>query len=291
MGARDFGDELLTRLLGNAIQCLPGAVGAGVSLGDARRPRSVVVVGVAEEMDRVQWESGEGPAWEALRTGRTVILPRPDGGAGPLELDRWPAMAQRLDSRLAEKVLGLVVIPGEWGGELPVLFSVYLEQPPTPQVLGMIDGQEAMIAGALAVVEYCAGEEMRAEQMLQMSQYRRVIEQAKGMITAALGADGAAAFAVLSRASQHFNVRLRSLAVALVEHVGRGEAEHPDDPDLVVVPDEADRTVAAQVWLALTAGGPGAAAGLFVPAPPPLSLPAASPASSPAAPSVEPATG
>jgi hypothetical protein len=265
MGARDFGDQLLGRLLDYAMQSIPTALGIGVSLADARQPRLVASIGVAEPLDRAQWEAGEGPTWEALRTGKTVILPLPDDGPGPLRLERWAGMAERVDSALVEKVQGLVVTPGEWGGDLPMVLSAYLDQPPLPRVVGEVDGHEALIANALAVVEYCAGEEMRAEQMLQMSQYRRVIEQAKGLIMSALGVDGAAAFAVLSRASQHFNVRLRSLAVALVEHVGAGPAEHPDDVESVVIPGEADRRVAAQVWMALSASGSARPSGLFLP--------------------------
>jgi hypothetical protein len=102
------------------------------------------------------------------------------------------------------------------------------------------------------VVEYCAGEEQVAQQMLQMTQYRRVIEQAKGLVMGAIGGDSNAAFATLARASQHFNIRLRNLAVALVEHVGHGSAEHPDDPELVVQPTKAERETAARVWAALT---------------------------------------
>jgi hypothetical protein len=265
MGARDFGDQLLGRLLEYGMQSIPTALGLGLSLADVQRPRLVAAIGVAEALDRAQWEAGEGPTWEALRTGKTVVLPRPEDGPGPLRLDHWAGLAERVDRAPLEKVQGLVVTPGEWGGDLPMVFSAYLDQPPLPRVLGEIDGHEALISGALAVVEYCAGEEMRAEQMLQMSQYRRVIEQAKGLIMSALEVDAVAAFAVLSRASQHFNVRLRSLAVALVEHVGGGPAEHPEDADSVVIPGDADRRVAAQVWLALSSSGPVRASGLFLP--------------------------
>jgi len=90
--------------------------------------------------------------------------------------------------------------------------------------------------------------------MLQMTQYRRVIEQAKGLVMGASGGDANTAFATLTRASQHFNVRLRNLAVALVEHVGRSSAEHPDDPELVVRPTRIERETAATVWAALTTG-------------------------------------
>jgi hypothetical protein len=97
-------------------------------------------------------------------------------------------------------------------------------------------------------------ESRRAEQMVQMVQYRRVIEQAKGLVMAVTGSDAAAAFATLARASQHFNVRLRNLAVALVELVGGSPAEGPDDPAAVVVPAERDRTAAARMWAALGSG-------------------------------------
>jgi len=69
------------------------------------------------------------------------------------------------------------------------------------------------------------------------------------------GSDAAAAFATLARASQHFNVRLRNLAVALVELVGGSPAEGPEDPAAVIVPGERDRAAAARMWAALGSGG------------------------------------
>jgi len=96
--------------------------------------------------------------------------------------------------------------------------------------------------------------------MVQMVQYRRVIEQAKGLVMAVTGSDAAAAFATLARASQHFNVRLRNLAVALVELVGGAPAEGPDDPAALVVPGERDRSAAERMWAALATGS-GAAGG------------------------------
>jgi ANTAR domain-containing protein len=91
--------------------------------------------------------------------------------------------------------------------------------------------------------------------MVQMVQYRRVIEQAKGLIMACTSSDAGAAFATLARASQHFNVRLRNLAVALVELVGGAPAEGPSDPGAVVTPSERDREAAERVWAALSSSG------------------------------------
>jgi hypothetical protein len=243
--ARDFGDDLIRRLLSLMVESVPGALGAGVGLSG----RAVAGVGVAVPLDGAQWECGQGPAVDAAAAGGPVVM-------RDFELSGWPILAQRLAGlELPELsgVHGAVLTAGEWGGEYPVVSSVYLDRPPDAAAVEQIDRLEPLLAEALAVVEYCAGEELRAQQMLQMVQYRRVIEQAKGMLMAALGQDAGTAFAALSRASQHFNVRLRNLAVALVETVGNAPAEAPDDPDQVIQPSDADRRVAAQVWAALSA--------------------------------------
>ncbi|HET9654248.1 MAG TPA: ANTAR domain-containing protein [Kineosporiaceae bacterium] len=251
MSAREFGDQLLQRLLHHAQDTVPGVVGAGLSLVGKEGPRSVSAVGVAASLDPLQWAHGQGPLPEALVTGRSLVLP---GAAGSFEVLRWPALAQAVSREGIPWPAGVVVATGEWGEETdqPVLFGVYTEVAPQSAHLAELDRFEGLLASALAVVEYCAGEELRAEQMIQMVQYRRVIEQAKGMVMAATGADAGAAFSTLARASQHFNLRLRNLAVALVEHVGGAPAEGPDDPAQIVVPSVTDRRTAAQVWAALT---------------------------------------
>lgn len=256
--AREYGDELLRRLLEHLVEAT-GALGAGLSLSDPS-PRSVAAVGVATTVDPAQWKAGDGPLWDAVRGARRVVVPSEDDGTAPFDPRRHAALADLVPFEDLDAVRGLVVTPGEWAGEEPLVLSVYLDRPADATVAVAVDRYESMLGSALAVVEYCAGEELKAEQMLQMVQYRRVIEQAKGLVMASIGGDAGAAFTTLSRASQHFNIRLRNLAVALVEHVGRAPAEGPQDPAQVVLPSEHDRTVAGQVWLALTSApkGPGA---------------------------------
>ncbi len=251
--AREFGDELLRRLLEHAAHAMPGMLGAGLVLaapaplgrtrsvaGEPERTdgeptfRVAASVGVAGELDAAQLEAGKGPLVDVLESGAVV--------AGEVTFpDR-------------DDVRGAVITSGEWGEDQPVVLTTYFDAPPDADRTGNVDHWEALLSQALAVVEYCAGEEVRAEQMLQMTQYRRVVEQAKGAIMAVTATDAQAAFTILSRASQHFNVRLRTLAVALVELVGDGEIEHPEDPAVIVRPADRDRQVAQQVWQALTAG-------------------------------------
>jgi hypothetical protein len=270
---REFGNDLLTGLLSFTVEAVPGALGAGLSVAadmshgaegscwpgsepsqkpsENAAPRSVAAVGVATELDPAQWARATGPLWEAFRSGQVVVRPALAGGedrSGEVGI----AELEGLSPGVAGAVRGAVFLAGEWGGELPVVLSIYLDRAPDAKVLREIDRHEPLVTQALAVVEYCAGEEQVAQQMLQMTQYRRVIEQAKGLVMGAAGGDANSAFATLARASQHFNVRLRNLAVALVEHVGRGSAEHPDDPELVVQPTASEREIAARVWAALT---------------------------------------
>jgi hypothetical protein len=269
--ARSFGNELLKNLLTFVMEAVPGCVGTGLSVADDMTapgdgagsctigaevpgaPRSVAAVGVAAVADIAQWQHARGPIWEAFRSGRLVVRPPLPIGDGEEPDGAGHALAFLGDVEgMPSPVLGAVFSAGEWGGELPVVLSVYLDRPADDRALREIDRYEPMVTQALAVVEYCAGEAEVARQMLQMTQYRRVIEQAKGLVMGAAGGDAGSAFATLARASQHFNVRLRTLAVALVEHVGGGDVEHPDDPDLVVRPSSSEREVAARVWAALT---------------------------------------
>ena len=256
--AREYGDELLRRLLDHLVDATH-ALGAGVSLTDSS-PRSVAAVGAATVLDPAQWKAGDGPLWDAVRGARRVVVPSDADGTAPFDPRRHAGLADLVQGADVDGVRGLVVAPGEWAGEEPLVLSLYLDRPADLAVTAAVDQYESMIGSALAVVEYCAGEELKAEQMLQMVQYRRVIEQAKGLVMASVGGDAGAAFTTLSRASQHFNIRLRNLAVALVEHVGHAPAEGPEDPGQVVVPSGHDRTVAGQVWLALSSApkGPGA---------------------------------
>ena len=292
MSVRKFGAELMTDLLTHTMKAIPGCVGIGLSLakgdGDGATPHSVAAVGLAAALDRAQWSHATGPLWQAFRSGRVIRRPErpefahpgepttgaptpaalaatdgPEGSAGRaaharhlLGLEWRPAVLDGVPAALEAPVRGAVFSTGEWGGELPVVLSVYLDREPDLRTMEEIDRHEPLLTHSLALVEYCSGEEMLAEQMVQMTQYRRVIEQAKGLVMGATGVDATRAFETLARASQHFNVRLRHLAVALVEHVGAAPAEHPEDPELVVRPSPNDRDVAGRVWAALTAGPP-----------------------------------
>jgi hypothetical protein len=236
MGVKEAGHELLIRLLETLLAQVRGAVGAGLTLvEEAGEARSVAAVGAAVDLDRTSWGEG-GAARQALKTGQPVVndLDPPEAGAR-----------------------GVVVTANEEDAERGLVVTLYLDRTAEDDDVRRLDRLQPLLTSAVAVVDYCSGEEERAEQMVQMVQYRRVIEQAKGLVMAVTGTDAGSAFATLARASQHFNVRLRNLSVALVEIVGQAPAEGPTDPAAVVTPAERDRASAERMWAALTAGASG----------------------------------
>jgi hypothetical protein len=223
-----FGPELLDRLLAHLTERVPGCSGAGVSTNS----RSLRAIGVAAEQDADQWHRGDGPVVAAATGDETLVEALPDG------------------------VTWITAVPGSWTEEGPSVLSVYTDHEPKEDDLRVIDQVEPLLATATAVIEFCADEMLRADQMVEMVQNRRLIEQAKGLVMAAIGGDAGAAFRALVRSSQHFNIKLRDLSAALVEVVGGapvGEQEPGAGP--TTVPPTSAIRAATVMWQALGRDG------------------------------------
>ncbi len=214
-----FGGELITRLMEHLCEQLQGCRGVGLSVW----PDGAVLrtVGVARELDQAQVDGSEGPLVEASRDERQVT-----GELGGLHV---------------------VAVPGSWGDGGPVVLTVYLDHPPRPDDLKAIEEIEPLVATAAAVVEFCAGEVLRADQMVRMVQHRRYIEQAKGLLMGARPCAPGDAFELLVRASQHANVKLRDVSMALVL-VAAGEIEDADD---MKMPPPIAYDTARRLWAAV----------------------------------------
>lgn len=198
---------------------LDGCRGVGLSVWPEGVPlRSI---GVAADLDQAQVDDGRGPLVDASRDER--LATGPVGG------------------------LHVVAVPGSWGDGGPVVLTVYLDHEPRVEDLKTIEEIEPLVATAAAVVEFCAGEVLRADQMVRMVQHRRYIEQAKGLLMGARPCTPGEAFELMVRASQHANVKLRDVAMALVLVVG-GQLEDADDATL---PPQIAYDTARRLWAAL----------------------------------------
>jgi len=92
---------------------------------------------------------------------------------------------------------------------------------------------------------------MVEDAIADFTEHRAIIEQAKGALMGLVRCDAEHAWRMLRRASQEFNVKLRELAVALVEHISGAPAEQPDT-GTPITPDQRTREAARLMWAALS---------------------------------------
>jgi hypothetical protein len=209
-----------------------------VLISDTGQPRLVGAVGVAEQWDAAQLACDCGPLIEATSSDRVRIV-------DPFEPGNFDGLTGVAP---ADTPASVIVLPGAWTGTGRVATTLYLRAGAGARAVTTLGAYEPLLAHGLGLLEYCSDAETRADQMLQMMRYRRVIEQAKGMVMMrrAVGADEA--FALLADVSQRRNVRLRELAVAIVESVGGAPAEDPDDgaERITTTPEAVD--AAGRLW-------------------------------------------
>jgi hypothetical protein len=247
---RALGPDLLTTLLDHVRSEVAGCVGAGLH-ATTDEAGTLAYTGLAEQLDTMQWELREGPVPQAATEQQSATSP-------DLATDeRWPALAAKITS-LDERPerIAAVAVAGSWDDEGPVVLSIYLDHEPTADDLRVIERIEPVLAISTALVEFCADEVVRGDQLVAMVEHRRVIEQAKGMIMVVRRCDAEDAFSSLVGASQHFNVKLRDLAVATVELIGRAPAEQASAEALgrdagLKGPGQPARRAAQQMWAAL----------------------------------------
>lgn len=263
MAVAELGEGLLVRLLDGLMMGVNGGLGAGLVLLDGASSRLVAGVGVAPDYDAAQLGCGSGPLIDAAVRDEVSVT-------DPFSLYRYPDLARALPNGGSPTPTAVIVIPGSWTDDTRLATTLYLQATADNDALDMLGWYEPLLANALGLLEYCGETEAKAEQMLAMSQYRRVIEQAKGIIMSRRSIDPDQAFAELVAASQASNVKLRTLAVALVETVGGGTAEHPRHPFRAEQATPAARDAAIALWRSLNPTEPQPAPHTQHPARPPV---------------------
>jgi hypothetical protein len=170
--------------------------------------------------------------------------------------DRWPALTlEAVRARVPghdeelRAVRGAAAAPGVWQAEETVVLSCALSRPADAATITTLIGYEQLVTAAL--MTSATEDESQIADMLAVLQSRGAIEQAKGVIMGCLRCDADTAWATLRRASHESNVKLRVLAVALVEDIGGVPAEQPGIA-APIVPDEAARAAARLLWAVLS---------------------------------------
>ena len=206
--------DTLRRVADLTGEALPGAAFVGVSMLDERGlpTTSVFTDEQAPLIDQAQYESGQGPcldAWHERRSIRLDDLAEVD--------DRYASFAGSCLDHGIHSTLSMPLVAADRGVGALNLYS---------RTAGGFTSDDEEVAADLCSVASAVlanstaywGAYDLSQQMSEAMGSRAAIEQAKGMLMAeSPGLSADEAFDVLRRASQRENVKLREIAVRLVE--------------------------------------------------------------------------
>lgn len=211
--------ETLQRVCTLVVDAVESAVMAGISMTvDGRVGTYIFSDPDVPEIDRAQYDTGDGPCVDAFRSGEVVLI-RDVGEPGPYPEFRAVAARHNVSSVLST--------PMNTNAETVGALNLYSDR-----VNGFSDDDRRLVAGLAKHAGYLLANaqaywdaQSLSENLTEAMKFRSVIEQAKGIIIGATGMSENAAFQQLVRQSQHENVKVRDLAVEIVK---RAQRRHPD---------------------------------------------------------------
>jgi GAF domain/ANTAR domain len=188
--------------------------GASVSVIVENRRQSTISVSdeIAAEIDELQFVLGEGPHWDALRTGRPVAVADLQSTAS----DTWPLLFHGL----AEFKLGaLFAFPLQMGAVTVGVADLYRQQP------GPLNSQE--VRRGMSLARACAPRALQIATALATDdapaagglapEMRREVHQATGMILVQLDIDATEAFARLKAHAFASGISIQEVAKDVVQ--------------------------------------------------------------------------
>ena len=203
--------RLLPRMATLVRRAIPGADWVSITVGSPMDPQRLGSDSVeAQDFDGRQVRAGEGPCWDAYRTGTVVVAD--DVTADP----RWPRLA-----RLAQdsEVRSVIAVPVREEGATTGALNVFARRTgaigPAGQRIAVLAA--AAVAGILRNVAERESMQELAANLERALTSRAEIDQAKGIVMARLGVSADDAFARLVQLSSHLNVKLRDLATLIIE--------------------------------------------------------------------------
>jgi len=215
-----------------------GGLSCGMTMRSNGRPVTVACSdALAAQVDEVQYALDDGPCLHAMRDGHVVSI------EDTADKARWPEFEARAAARGIRSCLSLPLKSGplESGplksgppnsGSRPVgALNLYAR---TASAFGAAEARRAEnfaenASGALTLAIRMASHAALIEQLRSSLVSRAVIDQALGIIMSRERCSQDRAFAILRTASQHRNVKLRDIAIAIVTDVS-GEPPQPPPP-------------------------------------------------------------
>ena len=225
LGSNRLGlEDLLTRVATFAVQAIPGAEGAGLTLLEEDRANTIVATApFVREVDDIQYGIGQGPCITAAAEATTVM-------SGSLGGDpRWPRFGGRVARLGVHSVVSLpLTTPDGVVGAMNVYAhakSVFDER---AAELGEIFALPAAIAVQNAQV--LAQTQRLAARLQAALETRGVIDRAVGIVLSRSGGSEEEALDRLRSLSQREHRKLAEVAARVVdEAVRRAQARHRDE--------------------------------------------------------------
>jgi GAF domain-containing protein len=217
-------EEVLTRVATFAVQAIPGADGAGLTLTEAGRADTVVATAAfVRELDNIQDGMGQGPGITAAAEKQTVM----SGSLG--DDSRWRKFGGTVARLGVHSVLSL---PLKTPDGVVGAMTVYAHDKNAFDVRAAELGEVFAGPAAIAVqnAQVLAQARRLAGRLQTMLQTRRVIDQAVGIIISRTGGTVDEEIAWLQALSQDEHQELVVVSQQIVEEaVRRAEAGHDDD--------------------------------------------------------------
>ncbi|MDX3658927.1 GAF and ANTAR domain-containing protein [Streptomyces sp. ID05-26A] len=195
--------QTLDAIVHAAVGTIPGAGHAGImTVRDKKEILTVATTGALPcDVDQAQYDSSEGPCLTALFD--QVIVSVPD----VVHDDRWPEFGRRVAELDVGSMLSFqLYVQNEDLGALNLYSHETAGFDEESQHVGSLFAGHAAIALAAA---------QERDQLAAAVHTRDLIGQAKGILMERHKLSADQAFAVLTRTSQHTNVKLRDIAEQL----------------------------------------------------------------------------
>jgi GAF domain-containing protein len=214
-------EDLLTQVATYAVQAIPGADGAGLTLLEQDRADTIVATALfVTEIDDIQYGLNQGPCISAACEGQTVL-------SGSLGADpRWPRFGGRVARLGVHSVVSLPLItPDGVVGAMNVYAHNKNVFDDRAAELGQIFAAPAAIAVHNAHV--LAQTRRLANQLQSALELRGVIDRAVGILMSRSGITEHEALERLRSLSQHEHRKLAEVARHIVdEAVARARARN-----------------------------------------------------------------
>jgi GAF domain-containing protein len=201
----------------DAARTVLAADGIGLMLaGEEGQPRSLVTTdAVAELLEQVQQDFGEGPGVAAYTQGEPVAVT--DLGADP----RWIRLAAVVGQ---VSVRAVASVPVRLGGVVVGALNAYAvaSRAWTPEELGGLDAFAELAAGVMAGGVRLDHRQAEVGQLRHALTSRILIEQAKGVLVAREGLDDRAAFQRLRRQARNAARPMVDVAAEVIDQARQG---------------------------------------------------------------------